>query len=204
MGDSDDDLLESSEEEDEDEVNPPHRMPDPRASESAGLTGPSAFGSRTRSGLSLDVSPNPPVKSSGLVDDSHIQTRSGVRPSVAFQMKEMEGRPSEEDHDGLGADGREQDGGRESKASSGSAENLVREYMVSGVEPGGLARRLSRGAVFFIGLKHDMLALRHVWLLLMTEHWRSALTVKYMFFAATGPPSETYRLLNDICLFVVF
>lgn len=134
MGDSDDDLLESSEEEDEDEVDTPQRMPDPKASERAGLTDPSACGSRTRSSLAVNVSPNTPAKSSGLVDDSHIQTRSGVRPSVAFQMQEMEGRPSEED--GLGSDGREQDGGRESKASSGSAENLVREYMVSGVQVG--------------------------------------------------------------------
>lgn len=137
LGDSDDDLLESSEEEDEDEVDTPQRMPDPKASESAGLTDPSACGSRTRSSFAVDVSPNTPAKSSGLVDDSHIQTRSGVRPSVAFQMKEMEGRPSKEDHDdGVGSDGREQDGGRESKASSGSAENLVREYMVSGVHVG--------------------------------------------------------------------
>ncbi|CAM9369821.1 unnamed protein product [Ectocarpus sp. 8 AP-2014] len=131
LGDSDDDLLESSEEEDEDHVDTPQRMPDPKASESAGLTDPSACGSRTRFSLAVNASPNTPAKSSGLVDDSHIQTRSGVRPSVAFQMQEMEGRPSEEDHDGLGSDGREQDGGRESKANSGSAENLVREYMAA-------------------------------------------------------------------------
>ncbi|CAM9897730.1 unnamed protein product [Ectocarpus sp. 4 AP-2014] len=129
LADSDDDLLESSEEEDEDEVDTPQRMPDPKASESAGLTDPSACGSRTQSSLAVNVSPNTPAKSSGLVDDSHVQTRSGVRPSVAFQMQEMEGRPSEED--GLGSDVRDQDGGRESKASSGSAENLVREYMAA-------------------------------------------------------------------------
>lgn len=120
LHDSDDDLLESSEEEDEDDdlIQSPQRMPEPgvvktaklkHASMSSNPDGSNGRGSRTRT--------------------------TGARPSVALQMQEMEGRPSADDDAPIGAassdDAKGQSGSLENEDNSGNTEKTIREYMVS-------------------------------------------------------------------------
>lgn len=141
LHDSDDDLLESSEEEEEDDddlTGSPQRMPEPGAVNSAQRKDPSAFGSPSKTSA-CNVSSNNPMGSEGAADGSNgtcSRTRTaGTRPSVAFKMQEMEGRPSVDDGPTTGAesgdDAREQSGSLESKDHSGNTEKSIREYMVS-------------------------------------------------------------------------
>lgn len=137
LHDSEDDLLESSDEEDDDLVQNPQRMPEPR-SKSAQPKVPSMVGSQNHSSSTCDVPPNIPTGNDdrgggGNGSDSHIRTRVGARPSVAFQMQEMEDRPCEDDDPTASPecnDAQRQDPSRESKEDSGSTDNFVREYMV--------------------------------------------------------------------------
>lgn len=141
LHESDDDLLESSEdEEDEDLVQSPKRMPDPGLSgrESVLPEDPKSVDSRRKSSstafdLSTDNrggSGNP--GDAGTSSRSHIRTRTGVRLSVASQMEEMEGRPNVDDDpedEGDGEDKREK--GSSPKSNGDSESNFVREYIVS-------------------------------------------------------------------------
>lgn len=142
LHDSDDDLLESSEEEEEDDddnsIQSPQRMPGPGVVKSVQPKDPSTFGSSTSTNTSAcDVSSNNPVSSDGAAGGSNGSgsRTAGARPSVAFQMQEMEGRPSVDDDPPIGAESgdgaREQSGSLESKADSANTEKSIREYMVS-------------------------------------------------------------------------
>lgn len=138
LHESDDDLLESSEEEDDDDMEQgPQRMPEPRGFK-ARPEDSSVSGSRNHSNSTCDVPGDIPTEKGDRGDgvkgsNSHVRTRVGTRPSVAFQMQEMEGRPREDDDPDASleeSDAQRQDGGRESKGDTGSTENFVRDYMV--------------------------------------------------------------------------
>lgn len=123
MHDSDDGFLESSEEDEDgdDLIQSPQRMPEP------GIV----------NGAQQAKSPANPVGSDGAADGSsgsgsRNQT-TGVRPSVAFQMQEMEGRPSVDDGQTIGA---------ESSDDAGNTEKIIREYMVSGGDSPHLSHAL--------------------------------------------------------------
>lgn len=139
LHDSDDDLLESSEEEDDDEQIP-QRMPEPRGFQ-AQPKGSSTVGSRSHSITTCEVSPDTPSGNSGRRNGENgsgitVRTKIGTRPSVAFQMQEMEGRPCEDDDPTASpecSDAQGQDGSREGKNDSGSTDNFVRDYMVRAI-----------------------------------------------------------------------
>lgn len=135
--DSDDGLLESSEEDDDDDDDPDQktqRMSEPRASASARPKAPPTPPSGNKSTLLYDT----PVENNGpsaINSDgkSHIKTKAGVRPTVAFQMQEMEGRPSEDDQHDSSADGeanKQSDAGN-GEGRTGGTVDFMREYMVS-------------------------------------------------------------------------
>ncbi|CAM9204796.1 unnamed protein product, partial [Hapterophycus canaliculatus] len=140
LHDSDDDLLESSEEEDEDLVQSPQRMPDPgvSGSESVLPEGPDIVNSRNQSNpTTVDLFPNP-REGRGFPGDagtgsiSHTRTRTGLRPSVASQMQEMEGRPNLDDtaeDTPDEQDEQEQGSGPESNGKSESS--FVQEYIAA-------------------------------------------------------------------------
>lgn len=139
LHDSDDDLLESSDEdEDEDLIQSPQRMPEPRVVKSAQPKDPSTLGSSTKTSA-FDAPSNNPVGSDGAAGGSSgsgSRTRTtGARPSVALQMQDMEGRPSADDGPPMGAensdDARGHRGSLESTDDSGNTEKSIREYMVS-------------------------------------------------------------------------
>ncbi|CAM9685156.1 unnamed protein product [Pylaiella littoralis] len=139
LHESDDDLLESSEEEDDDDMEQgPQRMPEPRGFK-ARPEDSSVSGSRNHSNSTCDVPGDIPTEKGDRGDgvkgrNYHVRTRVGTRPSVAFQMQEMEGRPREEDDQDASleeSDAQRQDGGRESKGDTGSTENFVRDYMAA-------------------------------------------------------------------------
>lgn len=139
LHDSDDDLVESSEEEDDDDLEErPQRMPEPRGNEAQ-----PTLGSRNHSNSNCDVSSDLPTGNGdrgdgGYISDSHVRTRIGPRPSVAFQMQEMEGRPCDDDSIASPecSDGHGQDGScEETKDNSGSTDKFVREYMVRATAP---------------------------------------------------------------------
>lgn len=141
LHDSDDDLLEASEEEDEDLVQSPQRMPNPGLSGSDRVMpeDPRSIDSRKRSNSATFDLPSSTQDGDGNSGDagtgsnSHIRTRTGVRPSVAFQMQEMEGRPSADDPEYItdGKDGSEKESSSESNGKSES--NFVQEYIVSSI-----------------------------------------------------------------------
>lgn len=149
LHDSDDDLIESSEEEDDDELEErPQRMPEPRRFKAQPTVGPG-----NQSNSTCDVSPGPPTwngdREGGYGSDSHVQTRVGPRPSVAFQMQEMEGRPCDDDPIASPecSDAHGQDDSCEESKDSRSTDNFVREYMVRFQPPGG---RETTGCAFFV------------------------------------------------------
>lgn len=134
--DSDGGLLESSEEEgddDDDLDQKTQRMSEPRAGGSIRPKGTPTPPSANMSSSLYDT----PVRNSGPSDvgsdgRSHIKTKAGVRPTVAFQMQEMEGRPSEDDFNASSADGeaKKSDAGNGEGGTRGTAD-FMREYMVS-------------------------------------------------------------------------
>lgn len=134
--DSEDDLLESSEEEDDDDDDldqKTQRMPEPRAGGSARPKGtPTPSGNKSSSLYDTPLgNSGPNYVSCG--EKSHIRTKAGVRPTVAFQMQEMEGRPSEDDQYASSADGEaknQSDAGKREGGTGGTAD-FMREYMVS-------------------------------------------------------------------------
>ena len=134
--DSDDGLLESSEEDDDDDDPDPktQRMSEPRAGGSArpktAPTPPSGNKSTSLYDTPVGNSGSGAISSDG---NSHIKTKAGVRPTVAFQMQEMEGRPSEDDRLASSADGeanKQSDAGIDQRGTEGTAD-FMREYMVS-------------------------------------------------------------------------
>lgn len=142
LHDSDDDLLESSEEEEEDDDDlnhSPQRMQEPQVVKNAQPKDPT-FGLSTKTSAP-GVPSNNPVGGDGAANGSNRSASrpktTGARPSVAFQMQEMEGRPSVDNGPPLGAksdDAGEESGSLESKDDSDITEKIIREYMVSEVE----------------------------------------------------------------------
>ncbi|CAM9494379.1 unnamed protein product, partial [Scytosiphon promiscuus] len=137
--DSDDDLLESSEEDDEDCAQSPQRMPSPGTSGSERVLPEDVKSSRSphrSSATRRDISPTTLEGSgsprAGTDSSSRVRTRTGVRPSVAFQMQEMEGRPSVDDDtedEADSKDGRKEGSSPQNKGNSES--NFVREYIAA-------------------------------------------------------------------------
>lgn len=135
--DSEDDLLESSEEEEDDDdglEQKTQRMPEPRGGGSVRPKGTPTPPSGKRSSSLCDT----PVRNSGPSDvrsggKSHIRTKAGVRPTVAFQMQEMEGRPSEDDLNDSSADSgaKKQSVAVSGEGGTGGTTDFMREYMVS-------------------------------------------------------------------------
>lgn len=62
-------------------------------------------------------------------DDSYVRTRDGMRPTVAFQMREMEARPPE-DEDST-AVREEKDGAVKGKGDDKPVAPALQEYVVS-------------------------------------------------------------------------
>lgn len=136
--DSDDDLLKSSEEEEEDDDDldkKTQRMPEPRGGGSARPKGTSTSpaGKKPTSLFDTSVGNSSPSGVSSGSRSSHIRTKAGVRPTVAFQMQEMEGRPSEDDLNDSSADSeaKKQSDADNGKRDTGRAADYMREYMVS-------------------------------------------------------------------------
>ncbi|CAM9181904.1 unnamed protein product [Laminaria digitata] len=135
--DSEDDLLESSEEEDDDDdglEQKTQRMPEPRGGGSARPKGTPTPPSGKRSSSLCDT----PVRNSGPSDvrsggKSHIRTKAGVRPTVAFQMQEMEGRPSEDDLNDSSADSgaKKPSVAAGGEGGTGGTTDFMREYMAA-------------------------------------------------------------------------
>lgn len=125
LQDSDDDLSASSGDEGDLEEKT-ERMPEPETSKSARVEGLSTSGtlkypSEARVGHSHQGT-------------SHVQTRGGIRPTVAFQMQEMEGSRGDSEVDTNDAEAnhkQEQDSTAKGKGDAGGTDGFLKEYMVS-------------------------------------------------------------------------
>lgn len=125
--------MESSEDDeeegdDDDVIGGHERMPEPRVSEHVQPKDPLSAGS--------GVLPDAPADDTmGDSNGRYIRTgTSGARPSVASQMREMEGRPNQEDDPAIDderKDGAAETGGSRISDKSGSSKEFLREYMVS-------------------------------------------------------------------------
>ncbi len=131
MNESDDDLLESSEDEEEEDDDDDHIVGSHQRMPEAGVP-------------ARDQSKDPLTSGSGVLPESnggsegggpkggkrHVPTRtSGARPSVASQMREMEGRPSQEDDPAID-DAARTGGSLKSNGEPGSSGDFIKEYMV--------------------------------------------------------------------------
>lgn len=124
LHDSDDDLSASSEDEDDLEEKT-ERMPEPGPSKSAEMEGLATSGALKHSSEAR--------AGHGLQGMSYIQTMAGVRPSVAFQMQEMQG-PSDDnelDPNNVEANQTQEQGSiAKGKSDTGGTDGFLKEYMV--------------------------------------------------------------------------
>lgn len=68
------------------------------------------------------------------IEASHTHTKSGVRPTVAFHMQEMDGRPSHDSTASTSAEcneGRKEEYSGKGKVDPGGADSFIKEYVVS-------------------------------------------------------------------------
>lgn len=127
LHDSDDDLSASSGDEDDLEEKT-ERMPEPGPPKSAEVEGLSTSGALKHSSKASEARAG-----YGNQGTSHVQTRVGIRPSVAFQMQEMEGPNDDNELDTINVEAnqtQEQGSIAKEKGDAGSTGGFLKEYMV--------------------------------------------------------------------------
>lgn len=131
MNESDDDLLESSEDDDEEDDDDDHVADSHQRMPEAGVPARGQPKDSLTSGSGALSDSNGDGARGGSKGKRDVPTRtSGERPSVASQMREMEGRPSQEDDPAMD-DTAGTGGSLKNNGEHGSSGDFVREYMVS-------------------------------------------------------------------------